>query len=203
MVTICNTWDARAARDVQVKLRYLSLIVTGIMAASLLVALPGSVASAKADLPALQTERSVHGKKVPIRPAKVTPSRNWMPPAPAWPSAASTEVAIGSSGCSHRRRSFADQGWVVASAAWSTSNAASSRWRRRSQRVRVALKDRAATARAGVDGLLLSVERETARLGLAESRSQVDYSKFRFAFGADWASRLRLVMVPACALTNT
>ena len=31
---------------------------------------------------------------------------------------------------------------------------------------------------------------------------EVDYSAFRSAYGGDWASRLRLVRLPACALTT-
>ncbi|MFI9331213.1 polymorphic toxin-type HINT domain-containing protein [Kitasatospora sp. NPDC052868] len=34
------------------------------------------------------------------------------------------------------------------------------------------------------------------------TRVQLDYSKFREAFGADWASRLTFVQLPACALTE-
>ncbi|MEV4440590.1 hypothetical protein AB0K09_16505, partial [Streptomyces sp. NPDC049577] len=43
--------------------------------------------------------------------------------------------------------------------------------------------------------------RTDASSGSARLRVQVDYSSFRGAYGGDWASRLRLVQLPACALT--
>ncbi|MEX3101812.1 MULTISPECIES: RHS repeat-associated core domain-containing protein [unclassified Streptomyces] len=55
------------------------------------------------------------------------------------------------------------------------------------------------TARsAGVDGVLLQLT------GLPKAKSQLalDYRDFTAAYGADWGSRLRLVQLPACALTT-
>ncbi|GAA4672387.1 hypothetical protein Prum_075750 [Phytohabitans rumicis] len=63
---------------------------------------------------------------------------------------------------------------------------------------RVRVLDRAAADRAGVPGLLFTV-------GAAERKGvsvSVDYSSFRNAYGGDWASRLRLVELPACALST-
>ena len=59
---------------------------------------------------------------------------------------------------------------------------------------------------AGAEGVLLSLTPEdstspvtTARTGVSLS---LDYSPFASAFGGDWASRLRLVSLPACAVTT-
>ncbi|MBP5934841.1 hypothetical protein F3K43_01340 [Streptomyces sp. LBUM 1476] len=59
------------------------------------------------------------------------------------------------------------------------------------------LPQRAAQS-AGVDGVLLQLT------GLPKAKSQLalDYRDFTAAFGADWGSRLRLVQLPACALTT-
>ncbi|MFJ2936588.1 RHS repeat domain-containing protein [Streptomyces sp. NPDC087219] len=91
-----------------------------------------------------------------------------------------------------------------------------------SARVKVQVEAREAARRVGVEGLLLSLDRTDApaekkagasagtgavtagRAGKAGTgtRVQVDYSAFRDAYGGDWASRLRLVRLPACALTT-
>ncbi len=60
------------------------------------------------------------------------------------------------------------------------------------------MADRATTAKAGVTGVLFSVRSPSA----GTATVQVDYSGFRGAYGGDWASRLRLVALPACALTT-
>ncbi|WP_416974090.1 RHS repeat-associated core domain-containing protein [Streptomyces sp. 4F14] len=51
---------------------------------------------------------------------------------------------------------------------------------------------------AGVHGVLLQLT------GLPRAKAQLalDYRDFTAAYGADWASRLRLVQLPACALTT-
>lgn len=50
--------------------------------------------------------------------------------------------------------------------------------------------------------MLLSISRADATPAKGVARVQVDYSAFRDAFGGDWASRLHLVVLPACALTT-
>ncbi|WP_406302322.1 polymorphic toxin-type HINT domain-containing protein [Streptomyces sp. NBC_00885] len=69
-------------------------------------------------------------------------------------------------------------------------------------KVEVAVADRVAARKAGVDGLLLSVGRADAGRKPGRVRVTVDYSSIRGAYGGDWASRLRLVQLPACALTT-
>ncbi|WP_328835932.1 RHS repeat-associated core domain-containing protein [Streptomyces europaeiscabiei] len=55
-----------------------------------------------------------------------------------------------------------------------------------------------AAKRAGITGVLLTAEAD--RAGRADIA--VDYSGFSSAIGGDWSSRLRLVRLPACALTT-
>jgi RHS repeat-associated protein len=64
----------------------------------------------------------------------------------------------------------------------------------------VEIADRARTAAAGLDGLLLKVT-PAALTGRRPVTLTVDYRDFRYAYGADWAERLRLVRMPSCALT--
>ncbi|NES16559.1 RHS repeat-associated core domain-containing protein [Micromonospora sp. PPF5-17] len=68
--------------------------------------------------------------------------------------------------------------------------------------VTVTVHDRATTGRAGVRGLLFSVGRADGKTGTGHTGLQVDYARFADAYGGDWASRLRLVALPACALTT-
>ncbi|WP_331768195.1 polymorphic toxin-type HINT domain-containing protein [Embleya sp. NBC_00896] len=69
-------------------------------------------------------------------------------------------------------------------------------------KVKVTLADRAATDRAGVDGVLLSIGRTDGRTDTGRVTVSIDYSAFRDAFGADWSTRLRLFALPECALTT-
>ncbi|MBF9069163.1 RHS repeat domain-containing protein [Streptacidiphilus fuscans] len=54
---------------------------------------------------------------------------------------------------------------------------------------------------AGISGVLLSVT-GLPRTAHGKVRLDLGYKDFAGAFGADWASRLRLVQLPACALTT-
>ncbi|MDW5329924.1 RHS repeat-associated core domain-containing protein [Plantactinospora sp. KLBMP9567] len=67
-------------------------------------------------------------------------------------------------------------------------------------RVRVQVLDRNSTERAGVRGVLLRVGRADADVRAAAVDITIDYRQFRTAYGADWASRLRLTLVPECML---
>lgn len=69
-------------------------------------------------------------------------------------------------------------------------------------RVKVALADREDARRAGIKGVLLTVGRTDGVKKSVPAKVEVDYSSFRGAYGGDWAARLRLVQLPACALTT-
>ncbi|WP_344126473.1 RHS repeat-associated core domain-containing protein [Luedemannella flava] len=70
------------------------------------------------------------------------------------------------------------------------------------KQVRVEVLDRAATAKAGVTGVVMKVARTDGSSAAGKIALSVDYKAFAGAYGADWASRLRLVSLPACALTT-
>ncbi|SEE25912.1 polymorphic toxin-type HINT domain-containing protein [Streptomyces sp. Ag109_O5-10] len=69
-----------------------------------------------------------------------------------------------------------------------------------SQRVRVTVLDQKAARAAGVHGVLFTLQRTSP--GAGRVALQVDDSAFRYAFGGDFAARLHLVQLPACALTT-
>ncbi|MFJ5829658.1 hypothetical protein [Streptomyces sp. NPDC093089] len=69
-------------------------------------------------------------------------------------------------------------------------------------KVKVTVADRTATRRAGVQGVLLSVDRAVAQSTTDTLRVSVDYDGFRGAFGGDWAARLRFAELPSCVLST-
>jgi RHS repeat-associated protein len=84
--------------------------------------------------------------------------------------------------------------------------AGGSRWQaleqataRMPQRVGVSAVSRAVTRSMGVDGLLLSLARADGQPVDSSVAVEVDYSGFRYAFGADWASRLQVTLLGGCA----
>ena len=135
---------------------------------------------------AAQTERSVPGKSFTPKARTAASDRSVLrtPAKVAWPAAGAADATLGTT----RARAGTLPVWVSRPA---TAKAAAGT-------VRVEVLDRAATDRAGVDGLLFQVRGDTA----GRARVTVDYSSFRNAYGGDWASRLRLVRLPACALTT-
>nr|MDT0657877.1 RHS repeat-associated core domain-containing protein [Micromonospora sp. DSM 115978] len=68
--------------------------------------------------------------------------------------------------------------------------------------VRVELLPRTTATDAGISGLLLSLSRSDGVPADGAVRLEIDYSGFQYAYGADWASRLRLVAMPTCALST-
>ncbi|MFE0653967.1 RHS repeat domain-containing protein [Streptomyces sp. NPDC059534] len=70
-------------------------------------------------------------------------------------------------------------------------------------RVEVAVKDRVTAQKAGVEGLLMSLrDIDSANTSTRQRDVEIDYAAIRGAYGAGWSSRLRLVTLPACALTT-
>ncbi|MEV1171222.1 hypothetical protein, partial [Nonomuraea sp. NPDC049784] len=67
-----------------------------------------------------------------------------------------------------------------------------------SQAARVQVFDRAAAEAAGVDGVLLTASAQT-QGGVNLS---IGYAAFASTYGGGWSGRLRLVQLPACALTT-
>ncbi|HEX8001272.1 MAG TPA: RHS repeat-associated core domain-containing protein [Mycobacteriales bacterium] len=69
-------------------------------------------------------------------------------------------------------------------------------------KVAVTVHERAVAEAAGASYVLVSVTRADGVPEPARVRLAVDYAAFRNAFGGDFASRLRLVGLPACATTT-
>jgi RHS repeat-associated protein len=74
-------------------------------------------------------------------------------------------------------------------------SAADGATRRVPARVSVTVPDRGATASAGVEGLVLTVDGRESGTATSSVRVTVDYSGFAHAYGGDWAARLRFVPI--------
>ncbi|MCL2585501.1 MAG: hypothetical protein FWE35_23935, partial [Streptosporangiales bacterium] len=125
----------------------------------------------------------VQGKKVGLPKAKA-----WHPSKVSWPSASTTEVTPGSSGVK--------AGSMPVSVKTAPKAAAPGK-------VQVSMKPRSTAAAAGIRGTVFTVGHaagNTAKAG--KTQVSLDYSSFKDAYGSDYSSSLRLVELPACALTT-
>jgi RHS repeat-associated protein len=131
----------------------------------------------------VQQERIVKGEVVQPATAQTgATGKSATMPAPVWPGAKTTEVSLG--GSTSNRAAKASGTPVSITAAGKPLS-----------KVKVETFDRAKSRAAGVDGLLF-------RVSGGQAKISVDYSGFRFAYGGDWAARLRLTALPECALTT-
>ncbi|MYS20299.1 intein C-terminal splicing region/RHS repeat-associated core domain-containing protein [Streptomyces sp. DvalAA-14] len=169
-----------------------------------------------------------HTKPVPVTPVashytkpKATPS--YRPPAVSWP-AGSADVSLttapggSAAGRSAPVRAGSLPVWIGTataarpaaghgtSAAKSAGTAAVAKTATPAvptpSGVGVQVLPRARAQAAGISGVLLSLTREDTGSAEAGVGLTLDYSRFAPAFGGDWASRLHLVSLPACALTT-
>ncbi len=69
-------------------------------------------------------------------------------------------------------------------------------------RAKVRVLDRKLTKKLGVEGLVLSVQRADGDTNASSMSIRIDYSRFANAYGGAWASRLRAIQLPVCALTT-
>ncbi|MFJ3235917.1 polymorphic toxin-type HINT domain-containing protein [Streptomyces sp. NPDC086787] len=69
-------------------------------------------------------------------------------------------------------------------------------------RAKVTVLDRKLAKKLGIEGLVLSVQRADGKTSASDLSLSVDYSRFAHAYGGAWASRLRAIELPACALTT-
>ncbi|MFF6780675.1 RHS repeat-associated core domain-containing protein [Streptomyces sp. NPDC012510] len=105
-----------------------------------------------------------------------------------WPAAADTVVDLGV-----KRQALASTSGVPV-----TVEPRSKALTEGGAKARIGLLGQKATRRAGITGLLLTAEADTA----GRAKVSVDYGSFASAIGGGWAGRLRLVQMPACALTT-
>nr|BFE51098.1 hypothetical protein GCM10017745_45250 [Saccharothrix mutabilis subsp. capreolus] len=160
------------------------------MAALVASCLTGPAASAappdRPGRPEPSRSKSVPGTGVPVRPRPADPAADSAVKAvaeAAWPEAGSVEVALPRTGQARAAGTPVSLGSMGP------------------HRVVLDVLDRQAAERAGVDGVLFSVRRADGARRAGPVTVDFDYSGFRSAFGGDYASRLALLRLPACAVT--
>ncbi len=185
--------------------RPLTAVLGVVMLALLVVTVPPAASGAGYTPARAQREKPVAGRSQPPGPARAqAAARPFRGAAPVWPKPAVADVdlpPVHVDGPPAHGTATPPRGTAVRAGGlpvWVQSEAppaGRSAGMAAPGRVRVEVFDRTAARSAGSDGLLL-------RLSTVDStgpvRVTVDYSAFRWAYGADWASRLRLVELPGC-----
>ncbi|MGC5019820.1 RHS repeat-associated core domain-containing protein [Micromonospora sp. DT47] len=156
-------------------------------------------------LPAVSPGRSVKGVKPLPTKFKTPPDEaksTYKPTRTTWPKAASARVDLGesvSASAASGRVAAPAKVRVAGTPVWAQPVPAKAGRPAGPRSLEVKVADRTAAEAAGVDGVLLSVTPDVAS---GAARVGVDYAQFAEAYGGNYGSRLRLVQLPACALTT-
>jgi RHS repeat-associated protein len=166
--------------------------------------------------PASSAGRAVPVHVVQGRTVRIAPMQAGQRPTAAWPSAGSGTAVIaaaslprpksaGSSALPTPGSSRAGNlpVWVgpPGSSAGQAATAAD-RSGAAVSRVQVSMASHAVADALGVHGTVFSISRADGSSSAGQVHVSVDYSAFAHAYGGDYASRLRLVELPACALST-
>ncbi|MEU2556414.1 RHS repeat-associated core domain-containing protein [Streptomyces sp. NPDC013313] len=130
-------------------------------------------------------------KKDPARAAAARTSANLSKPV-VWPTASSVTLPVAAKAAPAKATSVGKLPVKVSALAKGTAPA------------KVAVKvaaHRTATA-LGINGTVLTLARADGNKSAGRTRLTLDYSSFARAYGGDYASRLTLMRLPACALTT-
>lgn len=162
----------------------------------------------------VQKTASVQGKNLKASAKKATAKApGWKPAPVTWPAAGTAEVTLPAASPLAKAHAGAPaqagslpvriaQPTPSTSAAGSKAAAPGKDSQPGPSRVTVTVADHKTTQQAGITGLLLSVQRSDGSTGAATTQVEVDYAKIKDAYGATWATSLRLTQLPACALTT-
>ncbi|MEU1495550.1 RHS repeat-associated core domain-containing protein [Streptomyces sp. NPDC005776] len=197
------------------RLRSVRTASVGLLSAALSLSLLSAPAWAKPgdgfSLRPVQKTASVPGKDLSVsRTVNTSPSdRNlWQPPGEiSWPAPGQADVALPDTPDRTPKHSAASSrgakaGTLPIHIAEPTNPVTSTTGTASPDHVRVKLADRKTTQQAGIQGLLMTIEPTDTATASTAADVQVDYAAIEQAFGAGWSSRLRLVQLPACALTT-
>ncbi|TDB89958.1 RHS repeat-associated core domain-containing protein [Actinomadura sp. 7K534] len=176
--------------------RAVAAVMAVTLAAELLSATPPALADPGSQRPTVKDhEDPVKGRDLKVRPRK-KPTLKPGPPAKAtWPDPGTSEVSLPAESRPAVRAGSLPLRVLPAKkpAARGELGAAG--------KVRLSILDRAAAARADLNGLAFTVAR-TDKPNAGQVGVELDYSQFSQAFGGAYGSRLRLYQMPACALST-
>ncbi|MEU5946736.1 RHS repeat-associated core domain-containing protein [Micromonospora sp. NPDC047465] len=163
--------------------RWLAAGLAAVLVTTLAAVPPPAASAVTVTLPTAPQQEPV----VPVKPVAVkddplpTMTVAATAPAPVWPAAGAAEVRLAARAAPAGRLPVR-----LARGTASTGPAAPAA-------VRVEMRDQAAARRAGVAGVVFDLRRADGSDSAGPVTLTVDYSAFRYAYGGDWASRLRLV----------
>jgi hypothetical protein len=176
---------------------------------------PSGVDAGPVYTPQPQHQRLVPVHAVPGRKARIPAMPLWHRPAVVWPAAGSAVARLHQASATAPSPASSPGGKPLAGPSAGSARAGTmpvwtgppvSGSGRTALTVpaslRVSMASRAVTAAAGVKGLVFSVARADGVAGAAAVHVSVSYRGFAAAYGGYYASRLRLVELPACALTT-
>ncbi|RZU37624.1 RHS repeat-associated protein [Streptomyces sp. BK022] len=137
--------------------------------------------------------RSVRVKPVTGQPVHKPTMGRWNPGRTrrAWPASGTADAAVPSHGGARQA------GGLPVSVAASKSGHTT----KPGTELHVRLPGQSAAQKLGMRGVVFTVQ-PVATASAGRARLILDYSAFQDAYGADWATRLRLVRLPDCALTD-
>ncbi len=214
MSRVRGHWAAiETTRHQRTRRRVGVLLVSAALTAGMVAGMTPAAAS-----PALRSAPVIpHDKSIPVTPVAShyrapTPMPPWHAAAVTWPAGSATvSLPAGTSGASSdSAQQSASQVRAGSLPVWLGPAATRATGIPRSavaaapaaSTEQVSVLPRAASTAVGVSGVLLSVQRTDGSTGAATTHLTIGYTGFRDAFGGDWASRLRLVRLPGCALTT-
>ncbi|MEV6969848.1 RHS repeat-associated core domain-containing protein [Hamadaea sp. NPDC051192] len=135
----------------------------------------------------------VHAVTPDRTPLPPITSKNYSAPITRWPTAATAKIAVAAPTGKDAAKTHG-----VGVPVWTQAVTDVTGTYRGPGFVDVQVHDRATAARLGVSGAVFTV----ASADVGTTRIGLDYSGFAQAYGGDYASRLRLVQLPSCALTT-
>ncbi|SEE15662.1 intein C-terminal splicing region/RHS repeat-associated core domain-containing protein [Streptomyces sp. 3213] len=186
--------------------RRIALTVSAVLVGTLLQATVAESAAASnlAPVPASEKPLSGHGVKMLPRKTDGEPRVPKQAPKHAWAEAGSAAVTLAPD--TKSAITAGDLPISLTAPAPSKSKSTSAKGKKAdrqpwSGKATVRVLDAKTTKRAGVDGLLFTIQPHQGAVGDTTGVS-VDYSSFAQAYGGAYAARLKLVRLPACALTS-
>jgi RHS repeat-associated protein len=199
-------WQRLVARVRSRGVRLVAVAIVTVLAGTLA---PQVAATAQAaSPPALESQRykSVGGKnatgtKPGVDPVEAAAAKART--APVWPTPGLTQVTLPVDNAAARSTSGMVRAGSLPVSIGTAATGGQARAAGAAPRtVQIQVLSQAQAREAGIAGLLLRVGRTDEATAAGTLSMQVDYSGFRHAYGADWASRLRLLRLPECALTG-
>ncbi|WP_157740146.1 polymorphic toxin-type HINT domain-containing protein [Micromonospora auratinigra] len=180
-------------------------MLTGTLTVSALTVPTSAVAKPKTHLSAQQEKLDSDGAPAKGRAWPSKPVRSADLAAPVWPKPGKASVTLPAAAGGQRRATApAVKAGDLPVSVGRAGGAAGAR----TQAVSVEVLDRTATPAQWRDGLLLRVAPQATATATAKATGtgaaavSVDYRSFKNAYGASWASRLKLWQVPECALST-